>query len=77
MPGAKAAIISPAACRVHTMAQGHAEIKQHYKIEAGAVLDIWPAPLVLQKDAALRQSTLLEAAPDATVFFCELILERN
>ena len=73
MPGAKAAIISPAACRVHTMAQGHAEIKQHYKIEAGAVLDIWPAPLVLQKDAALRQSTLLEAAPDATVFFCELI----
>ena len=73
MPNAKAAIISPAACRVHTMAQGHAEIKQHYKVEAGAVLDIWPAPLVLQKDAALRQSTLIEAAPDATVFFCELV----
>ncbi|MCH2035330.1 MAG: urease accessory protein UreD [Puniceicoccaceae bacterium] len=73
MPNAKAAIISPAACRVHTMAQGHAEIKQHYKVEAGAVLDIWPAPLVLQKDAALRQSTFIEAAPDATVFFCELV----
>ena len=73
MPNAKAAIISPAACRVHTMAQGHAEIKQHYKVEAGAVLDIWPAPIVLQKDAALRQSTFIEAAPDATVFFCELV----
>ena len=73
MPNAQAAIISPAACRVHTMARGHAEINQRYKVESGSVLDIWPAPLVLQKDAALRQTTLIEAAPDATVFFCELI----
>ena len=51
--GAKAALISPAACRVHTMEVGHATVHQHYMVEAGAVLDVWPAPLILQKDAIL------------------------
>lgn len=71
--GAKAALISPAACRVHTMAQGYASVQQCYRVESGAVLDIWPAPMVLQKDAALRQSICLHVAADATVLFCETI----
>lgn len=70
---AKAALISPAACRVHTMASGYAQVDQHYNVEAGAVLDVWPAPLILQKDAALHQSTRLDVAADATVLLCEVV----
>lgn len=71
--GGKAALISPAACRVHTMASGHATVKQHYTVEAGAVLDVWPAPLILQKEASIHQSTRLDVAADATVLLCEVI----
>lgn len=71
--GAKAALISPAACRVHTMHAGHATVRQHYTVEAGATLDVWPAPLILQKDAALRQVTRLDVAADATVLLCEVV----
>lgn len=71
--GASAALISPAACRVHTMESGHATIQQHYIVEQGAILDVWPAPLILQKNAHLRQSTRLDVAGDATVLFCEVV----
>ncbi len=71
--GARAALISPAACRVHTMAQGYARVEQGYRVESGAVLDVWPAPLVLQKDASLKQSTRMDVAADATVLLCEVI----
>lgn len=71
--GAKAALISPAACRVHTMDSGYAQVDQHYTVEAGAVLDVWPAPMILQKSAALRQTTRLDVAADATVLLCEVV----
>lgn len=71
--GAKAALISPAACRVHTMHAGYATVRQHYTVEAGATLDVWPAPLILQKGAALRQVTRLDVAADATVLLCEVV----
>lgn len=71
--GANAALISPAACRVHTMDAGCATIRQHYTVESSAVLDVWPAPLILQKNASIRQSTRLDVAADATVLFCELV----
>jgi len=71
--GAKAALISPAACRVHTMNSGYATVEQHYTVESGAVLDVWPAPMVLQKNASLRQSTGLDVAADATVLFGEVV----
>ena len=71
--GAKAALISPAACRVHTMNSGYAQVDQHYTVEAGGVLDVWPAPMILQKAAALRQITRLDVAADATVLLCEVV----
>jgi len=71
--GAKAALISPAACRVHTMDGGYAEVDQHYEVEAGAVLDVWPAPMILQRAASLRQITRLDVAADATVLLCEVV----
>ena len=71
--GARAALISPAACRVHTMTGGYASVQQTYSVAAGAALDVWPAPLILQKDAALRQGTRLEVDASATVLMCELV----
>lgn len=71
--GAKAALISPAACRVHTMHAGHATVRQHYTVEAGGALDVWPAPLILQNDASLCQTTRLDVAADATVLLCEIV----
>jgi urease accessory protein len=70
---ANAALISPAACRVHTMHAGCATVRQHYIVESGAVLDVWPAPLILQEDASIRQFTRLDVAADATVLLCELV----
>ncbi|MEM8868743.1 MAG: urease accessory protein UreD, partial [Verrucomicrobiota bacterium] len=72
--GARAAVISPAACRVHTMDSGCARIKQRFKIAAGGVLDVWPAPLILQKEAALFQETRVDMAADATLLLCEIVM---
>jgi len=71
--GARAALVSPAACRVHTMHDGHASIKQQYYVEAHAVLDVWPAPLILQKNAHLCQETKLEIETSSTVLLTEIV----
>ena len=71
--GAKVALISPAACRVHTMGEGSAVIEQSYKVGSGALLDVWPAPLILQKEACLEQSTRVEVAEDSVLLFCEVV----
>lgn len=71
--GAKAAVISPAACRVHTMGDGRATIRQKYFVSKGGVLDVWPAPLILQKASALRQETELRVEAGATVLLCEIV----
>ena len=67
------ALVSPAACRVHTMGQGLATIKQSYQVAANAVLDVWPAPIILQRDANLQQETTLTANESSTVLVTEII----
>jgi urease accessory protein len=71
--GAKAALISPAACRVHTMDKGNALIRQSYVVKEQATLDVWPAPLVLQKAANLIQETTLEVDSSSTVLLTEIV----
>lgn len=71
--GAKAALISPAACRVHTMENGCARIQQSYRLEEDAFLDLWPAPLILQKDASLKQETLVDISSSSTLLLCEIV----
>ncbi len=68
---AKAGVISPAACRVHEMAHGYAQINQTLNINSKAVLDFWPAPLILQKNSRLKQKTNLNIASDAIALLCE------
>lgn len=71
--GAKAALISPAACRVHTMAEGKAIIQQHYRVSDDAVLEVWPAPLVLQSASKLKQITKVEVEASGTLLLTEII----
>lgn len=71
--GARAALISPAACRVHTMPAAYAHIRQTFRVGAEAIFDLWPAPLILQAGARLQQQTRVEIAPSARVLLCELV----
>lgn len=71
--GAKAALISPAACRVHTMSNGEAFINQHYRVGEKAALDVWPAPLVLQSASRLRQVTKVEVESSSTLLLTEIV----
>ncbi len=71
--GARAGLISPAACRIHTMNTGDATVEQTFVVGDDAVLDVWPAPLILQKEASLQQTTRLEVAESSTVLMCEVI----
>ncbi len=71
---AKAAVISPAACRIHTMKSGSASITQHYKISNQSILDIWAAPLILQKQASLNQNTRVDIDASSTLFMLESIM---
>ncbi len=71
---AKAAVISPAACRVHTMQNGSASIYQHYQVSNQSILDIWAAPLILQKQASLKQDTRVDIDASSTLFMLESIM---
>ncbi|ADE55178.1 Urease accessory protein UreD [Coraliomargarita akajimensis DSM 45221] len=71
--GASVGLISPASCRVHTMESGCAKVHQRFKLESGAVLDVWPAPMVLQRGASLEQLTRVDVASDAVLLLCEII----
>ena len=71
--GAKAGLISPAACRAHTMTNGYATIDQNYSVGENAILDLWPAPVILQKDASLKQFTKVDLTTSSTLLLCEII----
>jgi urease accessory protein len=67
------ALVSPAAFRVHTMGQGFATIHQSYQVAENAVLDVWPAPIVLQRKSNLKQETILKLEASSTVLLTEII----
>lgn len=71
--GSRAALISPAACRVHSMQTSYARIQQTFRVGAEAIFDLWPAPLILQAGARLQQQTRVDLAPSARVLLCELV----
>lgn len=70
---ANAAVISPAACRIHFMNSGYAHIQQTYSVEKGGYLDVWTAPLILQATSRLKQKTALNVATGGCLLFCEII----
>jgi urease accessory protein len=57
--GAAVAIATPAATRVYGMPEGSARVDTLLRIEPGGYLEFLPEPLVLCRDACLKQRTTL------------------
>jgi urease accessory protein len=72
-PTAAVELTSPAMTRVHAMPDGHAETTTRIFVEAGAYLEFLPEPLLLCRDAALRQQTELCVAPGGVAALGEVI----
>ena len=68
-----AAVISPAACRIHSMNSDYAHIQQTYSVEKGGYLDVWAAPLILQATSRLKQETVINVSIGGCLLFCEVI----
>ena len=71
--GASLLLTMPGASRAHRTPSGWAEMEQRFVVEAGASLEVLPEIFIPQAGAHYRQSTKLEVAEDATLFFVESI----
>ena len=71
--GARILLTAPSANRIHTMAEGFAEVSQRFMVRAGGSLDVWPEYLIPQKDSAYRQKTRIEVEQGGTLLWTESI----
>ena len=71
--GARLLLTAPSANRIHTMAEGFAEVSQRFMVNAGGSLDVWPEYLIPQKDSAYRQKTRIEIQQGGTLLWTESI----
>lgn len=71
--GARLTLTAPSANRIHAMPEGHAELAQTFRVEAGAALDVWPEYLIPQGGARYRQRTVIELEEEATLLWTEMI----
>ena len=71
--GARLLLTAPSANRIHTMAEGFAEVSQRFTVNAGGSLDVWPEYLIPQKDSAYRQRTRIEVEQGGTLLWTESI----
>jgi urease accessory protein len=69
--GARLLLTAPSANRVHTMAAGHAEVRQRLRVAAGASLECWPELLIPQRGARYHQRTTIDLEPGAELLFFE------
>jgi urease accessory protein len=72
-PGAAAAIGTSAAGRAFGMPDGHGEVETRIEVEAGGYLEYLPRPLILCRDTALRQRTVLEVVEGGRLAWGEVI----
>jgi urease accessory protein len=68
---ARLLLTAPSANRVHAMDAGRAEIRQRFRVAAGASLETWPELLIAHRDARLWQQTEIELEPGAELLFFE------
>ena len=65
---------NPTALRIHKMsANGGAELKQRFSIESGAYLEAHPEWLILQAESSFTQTTRIDVACGAELFYLESI----
>ena len=71
--GARLLLTAPSANRIHTMAEGFAEVSQRFTVDTGGSLDVCPEYLIPQKDSAYRQKTRIEVGKGGTLLWTESI----
>ena len=69
--GARLLLTAPSASRIHTMREGHAELHQEFRIDAGGMLDYWPEYLIPQAGSRYRQRSTLRVEPGGTLLWTE------
>ena len=67
-------LTTPGATRAHVMRCGEAIVKQEFRVEGRGFMEFNPGTLVLQRDARLHQSSLLELGSESEVLFVETLL---
>ncbi len=73
-PGAALFVTTPSATRIFQMKTGSAESRQRFEVRGGAWLDVLPEPLVPHRGSSFRQTTEIEAMPEAEFFYADLLL---
>ncbi len=74
--GAALLLTTPSATRIHTRplpAMPPGFQRQHFRVEAGAFLEVQPELLIPQKRSAFVQKTLIELEAGASLYFAELL----
>lgn len=62
---------TPSASRVFRMRAGSAECRQHFSVDAGGWLEVWPEPLVPHRGSRYRQFTTIEVNPGGGLFLVD------
>jgi len=71
--GASLLVMNPAATRAFMMQSGAAECRQLFAVEAGGWLEYAPEPLFPHRDTDYTQTTRLEIAEGAEVFYADAL----
>jgi urease accessory protein len=71
--GARVLLTSPSAARIHTMPEGRAEQRQHFRVAGGGWLEIWPELFIPQAGCRYRQETQVDVEPGGALFFVETL----
>ena len=69
--GAQLLLTAPGASRIHTMPEGHAELRQEFHVADGGTLDHWPEYLIPQAGSCYRQRSILHVEPGGTLLWTE------
>jgi urease accessory protein len=72
-PGAALLVMTPAATRAFMMTSGAAECRQSFTVATGAWLEYAPEPLFPHRDSEYAQTTRLEVAEGAEVYFTDAL----
>lgn len=72
-PGASVLLSNPSATRLHTMPSGRSEMVQAFRLAAGSFLEVQPDLLIPQAQAEGLVRTRIEADPEASFLFLDLL----
>jgi urease accessory protein len=71
--GARLLLTAPSANRLHQMRDGHAEVRQEFRVAAGGFLESWPELMIPQAGSRYRQHTTIHIVPGGELFLIETL----